>query len=222
MLGTRRAPRADRDRAAEAARIGCPDADVLPGLRAGDQEAFATVFARYHRLVYATALRFLRDAGEAEDLMQSVFLEAFQKVGQFDPARGTLRMWLLQFAYSRSINRRNYLLARRLHADGRQNETLDNNALWMSVSEPVQEASLLTRELLLQLPEAQRATIEMAFFEDLTFTEIAERRQETFSAVRHHYYRGLIHLRGVLAWTNDAPTARRASGALHEVKRARA
>jgi DNA-directed RNA polymerase specialized sigma24 family protein len=133
---------------ATAGGFGGPDADLLAGWRAGSQDAFATVFARYHRLVYATALRFLCDEGEAADLAQSVFLEAGQKAGQFDPARGTLKMSLLQFAYSRSINRRNYLMVRRLHAQGPQNETLDDNALWMSAREPVRETSHLTRQLL--------------------------------------------------------------------------
>jgi RNA polymerase sigma-70 factor (ECF subfamily) len=221
MLWRKPPMHAEAGRVSRVAPVADTDADVLSGLRAGNEEAFATVFARYHRLVYATALRFLRDEGEAEDLTQSVFLEVFQKVGQFDPARGTLKMWLLQFAYSRSINRRNYLMVRRLHVQGPQNEALDDNALWMSGREPFQAASRPTGQLLAQLPEAQRETIEMVFFEDLTFTEIAERRGETFSAVRHHYYRGLIHLRGLLGETEVTTTSRRAKGVLHEVKRVR-
>ena len=63
-------------------------------------------------IIHATALHILRDAGEAEDTTQTIFLEVYRKPGQFDPARGTLKVWLLQFAYSRSINRRNYLTVR--------------------------------------------------------------------------------------------------------------
>jgi RNA polymerase sigma-70 factor (ECF subfamily) len=195
------------------------DDEVLAETRAGNFEAFGVIFERYHRLVYSTALRFLRDAGEAEDLTQSVFLEAFQKLGQFDPARGTLKVWLLQFAYSRSANRRNYLMVRRLHPQGPQNETLDENAPWTSPAVVPQDASLLTEQLLRELPEAQRATIEMAFFEDLTFTEIAERRGESFSAVRHHYYRGLTRLRAMLGEASTAGSSRRVS-VLREVDRA--
>ncbi len=209
------------DRAADASALA-GDAEVVRNLRAGNEDAFALVFARYHRLVYATAIRFLRDAGEAEDLTQSVFFEAFKKVGQFDPARGTLKVWLLQFAYSRSINRRNYLMVRRLHPQGPQNETLDENVPWTSPAAAAvpQDAGLLTEELLRELPDAQRATIEMAFFEDLTFTEIAERRGESFSAVRHHYYRGLTRLRAMLGEASTAGPRRQAS-VLREVTRAR-
>ncbi len=195
------------------------DAEVAAAVREGDQEAFAAVFAHYHKLVYATALKFLRDAGEAEDLTQSVFLEAYQKMGQFDAARGTLKVWLLQFAYSRSINRRNYLMVRRLHASGPVNESFDEHAPWASSREPAQEASRLSRELLMELPDAQRATIELVFFEGLTFKEIAERRQETFSAVRHHYYRGLARLRAVLSGEVDAPGSRRHVAVMREVTR---
>ncbi len=216
MLGDRRRK---PDRAADA-NLLAGDAEMVRSLRAGNQDAFALVFARYHKLVYATAVRFLRDAGEAEDLTQSVFFEAFQKLGQFDPARGTLKVWLLQFAYSRSINRRNYLMVRRLHPQGPQNDTLDENVPWTSAATVPQDASLLTEELLRELPDEQRATIEMAFFEDLTFTEIAERRGESFSNVRHHYYRGLARLRAMLG---EASTdgARRRGSVLREVRRAR-
>lgn len=189
----------------------CED-ETLAELRAGNQEAFRVVFERYHRLVYSTALRFLRDAGEAEDLTQSVFLEAFQKLGQFDPARGTLKVWLLQFAYSRSINRRNYLMVRRLHPHGRVNDVLDETALWAAARTPDQDAPHLARELLRELPDAQRSTIEMVFFEDLTFAEIAERRQETYSTVRHHYYRGLTRLRALISGERGAAAPQRAAG----------
>ncbi len=56
------------------------------------------------------------DAHEAEDLTQSVFLEIYRRAGQFDARRGTLKVWLLQYAYSRSINRRNYLLVRHFYS----------------------------------------------------------------------------------------------------------
>jgi RNA polymerase sigma-70 factor (ECF subfamily) len=199
---------------------GRSDDEVLVELRAGNQEAFGVIFERYHRLVYSTALRFLRDAGEAEDLTQSVFLEAFQKLGQFDPARGTLKVWLLQVAYSRSINRRNYLMVRRLHPSGTVNDVLDETALWAAARTPDQDASRLSRELLRELPDAQRSTIEMVFFEDLTFAEIAERRHETYSAVRHHYYRGLTRLRALVSGEPEGGAPPRATGVWHEVRRA--
>ncbi len=199
---------------------GSSDEEAMAELRAGNQEAFGVIFERYRRLVYSTALHFLRDAGEADDLTQSVFLEAFQKLGQFDPARGTLKMWLLQFAYSRSINRRNYLMVRRLHPSGTTNDVLDETMLWAASRTPDQDAPRLSQELLRELPDAQRSTIEMVFFEGLTFAEIAERRQETYSVVRHHYYRGLTRLRALISGEPDAAGPHRAATDLREVRRA--
>jgi len=164
-------------------------------LRDGNADAFAVVFKRYHRLVHVTALRILRDAAEAEDTTQAVFLEIYRKSGQFDPARGTLKVWLLQYAYARSISRRNYLLVRQYQNHVDVSEAEQANTLWSPARIPFQEATRLTAEILAALPTEQRETIEMFFFQGLTLKEIAERRNESFSNSRHHYYRGLERLR---------------------------
>jgi DNA-directed RNA polymerase specialized sigma24 family protein len=70
------------------------DETVMRHLQLGQRDALAVLFDRYHRLVMNIASRILRDAGEAEDLMQSVFLEIFRSAAQFDPAKGTTRVWL--------------------------------------------------------------------------------------------------------------------------------
>jgi len=82
---------------------------------AGDRDALAAIFDRYHRLILVTALRILGDMGEAEDVTQLVFLEIHLKAAQFDPAKGTFKTWLLQYAYHRSMNRRNYLKLRHFY-----------------------------------------------------------------------------------------------------------
>ena len=78
-------------------------------LQAGRHDALAILFDRYHRLVLTVALRILREAGETEDFMQSVFLEIFRCAAQYDAAKGTAKVWILQYAYHRSFNRRQYL-----------------------------------------------------------------------------------------------------------------
>jgi RNA polymerase sigma-70 factor (ECF subfamily) len=178
---------------AELANLG--DERLIEELREGNTDAFAIIFKRYHRLVHVTALNILRDAGEAEDLTQTVFLEIYRRVGQFDPARGTLKVWLLQFAYSRSMHRRNYLFVRQFHKHVELSEVEDQASHWSPQRLDPPETTRLTSEVLAVLPEAQRRTIEMFFFEGLTLAEISERRNEKFSNVRHHYYRGLEQLR---------------------------
>src|SRR6266852_9285241 len=91
------------------------DEALMLHLSTGHHDALAVLFDRYHRLVLNVALRILRDTGEAEDLMQSVFLEIFHTAAQFDPAKGATKVWILQYAYHRSFNRREYLNLRGLY-----------------------------------------------------------------------------------------------------------
>jgi RNA polymerase sigma-70 factor, ECF subfamily len=174
------------------------DERVMQQLQSGNTDAFAVIFKRYHRLVHVTALHILRDAAEAEDITQSVFLEIYRKAGQFDSARGTLKVWLLQYAYSRSTNRLNYLLVRHAYSRAEVDAIDEANSFWSPTRLQPQEASRLTTQALEALSDAQRQTIKMFFFEGLDFKEIAQRRNEKFSNVRHHYYRGLQQLRSFL------------------------
>jgi RNA polymerase sigma-70 factor (ECF subfamily) len=171
------------------------DERLMQEVITGNTDAFAVIFKRYHRLVHVTALNILRDAGEAEDLTQTVFLEIYRRLGQFDPARGTLKVWLLQYAYSRSMHRRNYLFVRQFHKHVEFSAAEEKENLWSPTRLQIQETARLTSEVLSVLPPAQRQTLEMFFFEGLTLKEIAQRRNENFSNVRHHYYRGLERLR---------------------------
>src|ERR1043166_3693094 len=91
------------------------DEDVMERLRQGNPDALPILFDRYNRLVLKIALRILRDRGEAEDLMQDVFLEIFNKAGQFDPAKGSAKTWIFQYAYHRSLSRRQYLALRNFY-----------------------------------------------------------------------------------------------------------
>jgi len=178
--------------------LGLSDEQVMEKLQAGNTDAFAVVFKRYHRLVHVTALRILRDAGEAEDVTQSIFLEVYRRAGQFDPARGTLKVWLLQYAYCRSMSRRNYLSVRQFYNQAELNAVEEPDSLWSRTRLPLQETARLASEVLATLPDAQRETIELFFFEGFTLKEIAQQKNETFSNMRHHYYRGLKRLRGYL------------------------
>ncbi len=187
-----------RDRIPYAELQDCPDEKLVEEIRNGNTDGFAVIFKRYHRLVHVTALNIVRDAGEAEDLTQTVFLEIYRRLGQFDPTRGTLKVWLLQFAYSRSMHRRNYLFVRQFHKQVELGESDASASHWSPSRLQPQESTRLAGEALAILPEPQRRTIEMFFFEGLTLKEIAERRNENFPNVRHHYYRGLERLRSYL------------------------
>lgn len=173
--------------------------DLVRALKAGDGDALRVIFDRYHRLVLVTALRIVHDIGEAEDLMQSIFFEIFQKATQFDPSKGTLSKWILQYAYHRSINRKNYLSLRQFY---NAVDLLDSDGeeIWITkVSLPAQETVRLVREVLAVLNCQQREVIEGVFFGEMSLREIAEETNQNLGAVRNHYYRGLKKLRDVLS-----------------------
>lgn len=171
------------------------DEDLMGQLVAGNDDAFAVIFDRYHRLVLVTALRIVCDAGEAEDLAQAIFLEIYCKAAQFDPGKGILKKWILQYAYHRSINRKNYLMLRQFYRPSAEPAYKLGQVWETQISPPSQETKVQTGELLKLLNGRQREVMEMVFFEGLSLSEVAERTGQTFVNVRHHYYRGLKRLR---------------------------
>jgi RNA polymerase sigma-70 factor (ECF subfamily) len=183
-------------RAAYARLAQLDDVCVVRELQAGNDDALAVLYDRYYNAVLGVGLRVLRDRGEAEDILQNVFFEIADKVGQFDPARGTVLVWILQCAYGRSLNRRNYLLVRRFYANVAMSDLteFEQGALRLYAEAP-QECARFVREALALLNEPQRRTIEMVHFEGLNLKDVAERTEQTFSNTRHQYYRGMAKLR---------------------------
>ena len=190
------------------------DERLMQEVCAGNGDAFAVVFKRYHRLVHTVALRILRDAAEAEDVTQTVFLEIFRNAVQFDSRRGILKVWLLQYAYSRSTNRRNYLTVRHAY-DSADVSALDEvSAFWSPARLPLQESNQLSNEAMACLSDSQRQTIEMFFFDGLTCKEIAGRTGDTYANVRHQYYRGLDKMRSFFDLLTSKRTRSRRKGEL--------
>ena len=174
------------------------DEALMAHLQAGHADVLAIIFDRYYRLVLSVAMKILRDIGEAEDLMQSVFLEIFKSAVQFDPSRGTLKVWILQYAYHRGMSRRQHLSIRNFycnvdiadfHRDLAPAEVKHFND---------QEIRQLVTQALRNLSDAQCRVLKLAYFEGLSLREIAVRTDDTFGNVRHHYYRGLKKLREVV------------------------
>jgi RNA polymerase sigma-70 factor (ECF subfamily) len=187
-----------------------PDDLVMAHLSSGHDDALAVLFDRYHRLVLKVALKILRDTGEAEDLLQNVFLEIYKAAAQFDPARGTTKVWIMQYAYCRSMNRRQQLVSRKFYTSTDVSEILEFPGLPTHGALASQETQCLVRESLKTLNEMQRRVLELAYFEGLSLREIAEEVGESLGNVRHHYYRGLSKLRTFLTQpgTEAAPYRR--------------
>ena len=178
------------------------DEELMTHLRSGYHDALAVVVDRYQRLVWSVAQKIVHDEGEAEDVVQIVFLEFFQKMELFDSARGTLKVWLLQLAYTRSINRRYHLQRRQFYNQvevDEQDVAQFSPAAVSAFRLNSGETARLVREVLATLNPSQRTAIELIAFEGLTFEELAKRTGETVANAKHHYYRGMMKLRECLS-----------------------
>ena len=177
--------------------VSVTDEELLDRVKRKDKEALALLFDRYARKVKSVARRVLRDQGETEDLVQSVFLYLYQKADIFDPTKGTAKTWITQVAYRRALDRRNYLVHRQFYLGTDLLIPADTLSGGMDFEQAVE--STLQREHILavleELPEAQQKTLILAFYEGLTPSEISERMGISVGNVRHHYYRGLARLR---------------------------
>ena len=184
--------------------VGLSDEALMGHLKVGHDDALAVLFDRYHRLVLAIAVRILKDRSDAEDLVQAVFLEIFQHSAQFDEVKGSTKMWILQYAYHRSFNRRKQLARREVHELSLESIHAEQTP---STYQPIQvghlESAQEVREALGRLKKVQRKTLELAFYEGLTMSEIAEITGTTFDSVRHHYYRGLEKVRSILCGARE-------------------
>lgn len=153
--------------------VASSDSDLARRMAAREQSALADLYDQYGALAYAVALRVLGDPGRAEDAVQDAFLKVWYGAGGFDPARGSLRTWLIASVRNRAIDllrhrslheRRELALRPELEAAavGPEEETL-----------AAQERSAV-RAALAQLPEEQRQAVLLAYFGGFTQAEIAE------------------------------------------------
>ena len=152
---------------------------------ARDESALAELYDRYSGMVSAVAMRVLRDAGAAEEVLQDIFYQLWRSASQFDPSRGSLPAWLLVSARNRSISR---LRRKNPGAPGGEAEEL----LMQKIAFPFQLETAIAQQQLLSkvkgamgsLPQAQREVVELAYFEGLTHSEIAERTGEPLGTVK--------------------------------------
>src|ERR1035441_5709100 len=144
------------------------DARLLDDVRGGDQQAMTEIFDRYGRMVYSVALRVLQDPGHAEDVMQEVLLKVWREPQTFLEGRGSLGAWLAVMARNRAID----ALRRRRPA-----ETVDDVVLVSktNLASEFERNSMIekVRGVLKGLPVEQQASMELAYFEGLSHTEIA-------------------------------------------------
>ncbi len=180
-----------------------PDSDgqLVRTLANGDSGALETLWDRHSRPTYSLAIRMLRDAGWAEEVVQDVFVRLWSKPEMYDPSRGSLRTWLLTVTHHAATDG---LRGKRGTARTRDAgpDPLDKvvsigegpeEEAWRNVrAEHVQAA-------LSELPSAQREAIELVYFQGLTQMETAEHMDQPLGTVKSRLRLGLRKLRDSLA-----------------------
>ena len=172
---------------------------LLPKIASGDQVAFEDLYDRHSRVVYSLLLRMLRDPEEANETLQETFIQVWNRAAAYDAARGSEIAWLIQIGRSRALDR---IRAKKL----RNQKELDAGRD-ISIRKPhvehtdtdgrtyETELRLHVRRALDELPAPQRAALELAYFEGLSQTEIAEKLSEPLGTVKTRMQLGMRKLK---------------------------
>jgi RNA polymerase sigma-70 factor (ECF subfamily) len=170
------------------------DGLLLTRVKGGDQQAMTELFDQYSGMVYSVALRVLKDPGQAEDVMQEIFFQVWRNPNAFVSGRGSLGAWLAVMARNRAIDS----LRRRRPTDSVEDVVL---ASPLDLGSEVERNRMMekVRGVLKDLPMEQQKSVELAFFEGLTHSEIAARTGDPLGTVKTRIRSALITLRKAIS-----------------------
>ena len=170
---------------------------------ARDGDAFRALFDEYGSSVLGFLVQMLRDRGQAEEVLQDTFLQAWEQAERYRPERASPRGWLLMIARSRALDR-----VRAQRSRARREEEVGGDLSVAAGRTPAADEELETSErrsevsgALEALPDEQRRCIELAFYSGLTHRQIAEQLEQPLGTVKSRILMGMNKLRQSLAAT---------------------
>lgn len=171
----------------------------LSAVADGDLTAFESLYDRHAPVVYALLLRILGNADDAQEVLQEAFVKAWSSAAKYDAGRGSEAAWLISIARSRGIDR---LRSRKIRAE-RENDAgreISHRSAFVDPARGADDAirsqeQKAVRGALAELPEAQRRALELAYFEGLSQSEIAERLGEPLGTIKTRMQLGMKKLR---------------------------
>ena len=175
---------------------------LLRRVAQGDRRSFEELYDRFSGVLFSIANRVLNNQEAAEDVLQDVFIQIWEKAPLYDPARGKPMTWAVTLTRNKAIDRLRSTQRRSRLQDDVQRESeafeqFDDRSSFDEVASG--ESGKLVREAVQKLSKDHREAIELAFFSSLTQTEIAERLNEPLGTVKARIRRGMMKLRDVLS-----------------------
>jgi RNA polymerase sigma-70 factor (ECF subfamily) len=170
-----------------------PDVETVRAVARGDRAALAILYDRYSPIMFALALRIVRERREAEDLLHDVFLEVWRTAKDYDPDRGRVRTWLTIRMRSRALDLQKSARVSRNVGD---DSVLDRVASDTDIADSPDRARV--RKALGDLPPEQRQVLELGYFEGLSCSEIAEKLGTPIGTVKSRVAAALGKLRQYL------------------------
>lgn len=172
------------------------DRELIERLQARDADAMGDLYDRYGRLVYSMIYKVVRNEGVAEDLVQEAFLRIWNRIGAFDRDKGALGPWVLTVARNRAID---YLRSMdgRLKQSAIELERIESPAVFSDLEGQIDAVDKMKalKAAFEQLNPNQRMVIELAYFEGLSQTEMADRLKQPLGTVKTWVRSALSKLR---------------------------
>jgi len=176
------------------------DRAAVSRMARGDRDALADVYDRHARLLYSLALRIVRQAADAEDVLQDVFAQVWRQAARYDVGRGTVIGWLVTLTRSRALDRlRRGRVRPQPAADDALAREVPDSSPGVDLALVSEEQAAAVRAALEALPENQRVPLELAYYEGLSQSEIAVKLDVPLGTIKTRMRQALVRLRDAVA-----------------------
>ncbi|GDX11166.1 RNA polymerase sigma factor SigK [Verrucomicrobiota bacterium] len=175
--------------------------ELLRRVAQGDRRGFEELYDRFSGVLFSTAYRVLNSQEAAEDVLQDVFVQIWEKAPLYDPTRGKPMTWAITLTRNKAIDRlrsaqRRSRLQDELLQESQTAEQFDDRSSFDAAS--TSDTNKLVHGAIQKLSKDQREAIELAFFSSLTQLEIAERLKLPLGTIKARIRRGMMRLRDLL------------------------
>jgi RNA polymerase sigma-70 factor (ECF subfamily) len=180
------------------------DSDLVRRMASGDESAVAALYDRYGNVMYAVAYRIMGQKADAEEVVMEAFTQVWRDAARFEAARGSVAAWLTMISRSRALDQiRSRDRRERLNTAAAREDQVQTTPTGNRGSDPGYQVEQTERQkrvaaALESLSPTQRQAIELAYYEGLSQSEIAERLNEPLGTIKTRVRLGMMKLREAL------------------------